>query len=219
MTEDQNEAEKSSTDNGTEDQPVIYDGAAVEVAPGIIEIAGVRMPTDEYIKRKNEELVSLAARERDLRRRISTFIKNYATTWIALASLDWQTVCRQLSWALGDEGKGFMDKIPSQNFIAKTSAEKYVLTHYVRAFAASLLNIEVSRMIASDARPFPLPLVADIGDSEEQILSERVKLWRVMSNMIPVEVVKKSPIISLQDQLNDMQTKLDEILKILRRGY
>lgn len=187
------------------------DEFAFVVAPGLVEVEGMQVPLTEYLERKRDEVDSLLARERTLRKDITDFIKGHVSNHSPqLLSLDWYSQLRQLSWALGERGAGTFDKLPKNNHIAKSNVEVWNLTHYVRAFVASLLKIEVSKTISETA----CAPVAHVAEDYNQMISERCKLWIEMVRMIPSgsSKDKKHILEIIHDDVKELKNLVMELI-------
>jgi hypothetical protein len=195
------------------------DEYALVVAPGLVEVEGVHVPLSEYLARAEVEAESLLARERLLRKEITTFIQSHIDQHSPqLMALDWNSQCRQLSWALGERGADILAKLPAVNKIAKSKVEIYSLTHYIRACVASVLKITVSSM-ATNERIDCAPLAVLCEDHNEMV-NERLKLWIELVRLIPSETSKPAGITLniIHEELKDIKALCLDILSKLERG-
>jgi hypothetical protein len=158
-------------------------------------------------------------RERRLRGQVTQFIKQHVHGQPALLGLDSNTQYRQLSWALGTRGESILNRLPQQLFIAKQAAECSTLTHYLRAFVAAKLNVSVNNVIKTGFAP-PVATICFVADTDDQLMDNRVALWRRLVEMIPTDLKnadKTNVVSAIYNKLDSISTKLGEIFDIVKR--
>ena len=195
--------------------PIQIDKYATQVHPDLVRVEGVEelVPLEEYLARKEQQLLELRTNEERLYRQAREVIKQS----LPVRGGQWQEECRQLSWAYQASNdhsqlRGMVEVCPSMALLSphESTVTAHHLSHFIRAFLASLN--EIPSVDYGNA-----PNIIYQADDEEGSLEARIACWDYLLRLVPTDrVVPTSRRQSTLELILEQQRQILETLKELK---